>query len=130
MQVALGREEEPLCLDVGTSDGALAAGYAHPDAHREANEAAGCRQRAVRTVGHRYVAHGVEIGSLHVNAPGWEGWVLQGFQVGALPAGVLWGAACAARGRLPDCQTGRDSLRAACLPSSSPAHAFKEPQQA
>ena len=80
-QVALGREEEPVCLDMGTADGALAAGYAHPDAHRLGSGANPCQQLGTRRVGHRYVPSHLEVGGVHVNAPGWEGWVLQGLQV-------------------------------------------------
>ena len=89
-QVALGSEEEPVCLDMGTADGALAAGYAHPDAHRlEGRTARACTQQGLRAVGQRFVPAHLRVGSLHINAPGWEGWVVQGLQVGLLPRTAL-----------------------------------------
>ena len=80
-QVALGNQSEPLCLDFGSADYSLAAGYAHPQAHVEAPGGQQCRKQVARQQGQHFLPSSVDVGGLHISAPGWEGWILQGLQV-------------------------------------------------
>ena len=79
--MALGNQTEPLCLDFGNPDYSLAAGYASPWAHAEAPGGQRCRKQVARQPGRGLLPDTVDVGGLHINAPGWEGWILQGLQV-------------------------------------------------
>ena len=57
----------------------MAQGYAHPRDHSGHGHA--CRTHASRMLGSAMLPAGVNMGSLRVSAPGWEGWIIDGFRV-------------------------------------------------
>jgi len=75
-----------MCMDVEVrSSGGRASdvdgqrGYGHPDVHAPRQ---GCQRRALRQPAGALIAADVEVGAVRISATGWEGWVLQGLQVG------------------------------------------------
>ena len=86
MQVALGHEEEEICLDVEDSTihdapmelVQLSRGYASPFVHQMR---AGCMRKAARKPAHMLIQEGTDVGALRVSVGGWEGWVWQGLKV-------------------------------------------------
>lgn len=82
-QVALGAEDEAICLPHLPEDASVVHGYGHPAMHNASALGPECRQGAVRCRGADLVAPAVEVGAIRISAPGWEGWVLDGLQVRA-----------------------------------------------
>ena len=82
LQLALGAHQETICMELdskGPQPDHMAQGYAHPRDHSGHGHA--CRAHATRMLGSAMIPPGVMVGSLRVSAPGWEGWVIDGFRV-------------------------------------------------
>ena len=59
----------------------LGQGYAHPSDHSGHGPA--CQAHGSRLKGSTLLPPEVAVGSLRISAPGWEGWILDGFRVWA-----------------------------------------------
>ena len=81
MQLALGAEDEAICVPYAPEEPSVQHGYSHPSMHNASVLGHACRQAASRRRGAGLVPPHVEVGAVSISAPGWEGWVLQGLQV-------------------------------------------------
>lgn len=87
-QVALGAEDGDMCVPDVPGEPAVLHGYGHPQQHNASALGEACRQGARRVRGAGLVPAATEVGAVRIGAPGWEGWVLQGLQVGLFAHGT------------------------------------------